>query len=103
MYQEKPPIDELIHYGVGHDKGGHSGRYPWGSGDESFQRNKSFIDRVDELKRNGMTESEIAGALGIVNEKGEPSSGRLRARIGVARDQMRSAQVERAIGYSKST
>lgn len=22
----------LIHYGVGHDKGGHSGRYPWGSG-----------------------------------------------------------------------
>ena len=101
MYQENPPIDELMHYGVGHDKGGHSGRYPWGSGDESFQRNKSFIDRVDELKRSGMTESEVAGALGIVNEKGEPSSGRLRARIGVARDQMRSAQVERAIGYSK--
>ena len=23
----------LIHYGVGHDKGGHSGRYPWGSGE----------------------------------------------------------------------
>lgn len=22
----------LAHYGVGHDKGGHSGRYPWGSG-----------------------------------------------------------------------
>lgn len=22
----------LLHYGVGHDKGGHSGRYPWGSG-----------------------------------------------------------------------
>ena len=21
-----------MHYGVGHDKGGHSGRYPWGSG-----------------------------------------------------------------------
>ena len=48
MYQENPPIDELMHYGVGHDKGGHSGRYPWGSGDESFHRNKSFIDRVDE-------------------------------------------------------
>ena len=25
-------INELYHYGVGHDKGGHSGRYPWGSG-----------------------------------------------------------------------
>ena len=22
----------IMHYGVGHDKGGHSGRYPWGSG-----------------------------------------------------------------------
>ena len=25
----------LSHYGVGHDKGGHSGRYPWGSGKDS--------------------------------------------------------------------
>lgn len=24
--------DEIIHYGVGHLNGGHSGRYPWGSG-----------------------------------------------------------------------
>jgi len=23
----------ILHYGVGHDKGGHSGRYPWGSGE----------------------------------------------------------------------
>jgi len=27
----------IMHYGVGHDKGGHSGRYPWGSGDEPYQ------------------------------------------------------------------
>ena len=26
----------IIHYGVGHDKGGHSGRYPWGSGDNPY-------------------------------------------------------------------
>ena len=25
-----------MHYGVGHDKGGHSGRYPWGSGENPF-------------------------------------------------------------------
>lgn len=25
-----------MHYGVGHDKGGHSGRYPWGSGDNPY-------------------------------------------------------------------
>jgi len=28
----------LIHYGVGHDKGGNSGRYKWGSGDRPYQR-----------------------------------------------------------------
>lgn len=33
--------DFLAHYGVGHDKGGHSGRYPWGSGDRPKQRDGS--------------------------------------------------------------
>lgn len=28
----------LAHYGVGHDKGGNSGRYKWGSGDRPYQR-----------------------------------------------------------------
>ena len=28
----------LAHYGVGHDKGGSSGRYKWGSGDRPYQR-----------------------------------------------------------------
>lgn len=28
----------LAHYGVGHDKGGHSGRYPWGSGKSGGKR-----------------------------------------------------------------
>lgn len=27
----------LMHYGVGHDKGGNSGRYPWGSGEKAKQ------------------------------------------------------------------
>lgn len=28
----------IAHYGVGHDNGGHSGRYPWGSGDKKKKR-----------------------------------------------------------------
>lgn len=40
----------LIHYGVGHDKGGHSGRYPWGSGENPSQRAKTFYDSVNELR-----------------------------------------------------
>lgn len=41
----------IMHYGVGHDKGGHSGRYPWGSGEEPYQdlsaaeRRKKFLDK----------------------------------------------------------
>lgn len=31
----------LMHYGVGHDKGGRSGRYPWGSGKNS-KKNRGF-------------------------------------------------------------
>jgi len=27
----------LVHYGVGHENGGHSGRYAWGSGDSPWQ------------------------------------------------------------------
>ena len=41
----------IMHYGVGHDKGGHSGRYPWGSGDEPYQdlsaaeKRRQFLDK----------------------------------------------------------
>lgn len=37
--------DFLVHYGVGHDQGGHSGRYPWGSGDKPKQGLKQRIQR----------------------------------------------------------
>lgn len=33
----------IMHYGVGHDKGGHSGRYPWGSGENPYGGKKKFI------------------------------------------------------------
>jgi len=45
----------LIHYGTPR----HSGRYPWGSGEDP-QRSKSFGLRVSELKKQGMTEIDIA-------------------------------------------
>lgn len=31
-YLGRDSTDHLFHYGVGHDRGGRSGRYPWGSG-----------------------------------------------------------------------
>lgn len=32
----------IMHYGVGHDKGGHSGRYPWGSGKNPYGGKKNL-------------------------------------------------------------
>ena len=47
--------DELMHYGVGHLDGGHSGRYPWGSGDNPEQRSNSFLKYVDEQRKKGLS------------------------------------------------
>ena len=96
---EKPSLNYLMHYGVGHERGGHSGRYPWGSGDDTMQRGANLIDRVDKLKKEGKSEVDIARELGITNEKGEPSTGRLRTIVGVAKSEQRSALVERANNY----
>lgn len=52
---------ELLHYGTKR----HSGRYPWGSGDNPYQHSSSFLERVDELKKQGFTEKEIADAMGM--------------------------------------
>ena len=68
--------DALIHYGMPR----RSGRYPWGSGDSAYQRsNRDLLARYDEYKKRGMSEREIAEELGYFNEKGEPSTGKLRA------------------------
>lgn len=53
----KPFETAAKHYGVGHLNGGHSGRYPWGSGWEKFQHGADFMDRIDALKAKGWTES----------------------------------------------
>lgn len=46
--------DSLAHYGIKR----RSGRYPWGSGDDPYQRsNRDFLGRVEELKKSGWTEN----------------------------------------------
>ena len=45
--------DELMHYGMPR----RSGRYPWGSGSESYQHNRDFLGRIEELKKSGWTET----------------------------------------------
>ena len=53
--------DELAHYGTPR----HSGRYPWGSGDDPYQHEGDFLSRVSDLRSKGMSETEIARAMGM--------------------------------------
>ena len=56
--------DYLAHYGVAR----RSGRYPWGSGGNvtvTPPRNMSFLDQVEWLKGNGLSESMIAKGFGM--------------------------------------
>ena len=53
--------DILKHYGMPR----RSGRYPWGSGKNPYQRSGDFLSRVNELKKSGMSEKEIAEYIGL--------------------------------------
>ena len=73
--------DYLEHYGVKR----RSGRYPWGSGDNPYQHDLDILARYDYLKEQGLSEKEIAQAMDIVNEKGEPYIRGMRLQLTQAR------------------
>lgn len=54
--------EEFIkHYGVGHLDGGHSGRWPWGSGEDPYQseggRPNDFLSKIETLRKKGWKET----------------------------------------------
>ena len=55
--------DYIEHYGVAR----RSGRYPWGSGENPYQHSRDFIGRIEELKKQGWTETpeNIKKAFGL--------------------------------------
>ena len=59
--------DVLMHVGTPHEgMTPHSGRYPYGSGEHGHQRDTSFLWRVEEYKRKGITdEKDLVKALGL--------------------------------------
>lgn len=66
---------DLKHYGTPR----HSGRYPWGSGDNPYQRTGDFLSRVESMHKEGKTEKEIAEVLGM-------STTQLRVQKSMAKD-----------------
>ena len=53
--------DIIAHYGIKR----RSGRYPWGSGENPFQRSGDFLSRVEELQKQGLSEKQIAESIGL--------------------------------------
>ena len=84
---EKPPLnDELVHYGVKR----RSGRYPWGSGDNPYQHSGDFLSRVQELRKQGLSEKDIVKSMGL------DSTTQLRVAYSVARAERRRLDVATA-------
>lgn len=76
---------ELIHYGTPR----HSGRYPWGSGENPYQRTKSFLSYVSDLRDKGMSDKDIAKAMGMTTKQ-------LTQRYSIAKDEKRMADAAEA-------
>ena len=54
-----------MHYGRGHLDGGNSGRYPWGSGENPYQRLESFMSIYKKLRSEGMDDEAIGQIWGM--------------------------------------
>lgn len=83
----------LLHYGMPR----RSGRYPWGSGDNPYQHSGDFLSRYNELKNQGLSETEIARAMGFVDKKTNlTQTTKLRTQVSLAREERRADLVARA-------
>lgn len=95
IFDEAPDV-ELMHYGTPR----HSGRYPWGSGDNPYQRSCGFYNHVNDLKKQGLTEVEIAKGMGMTTTQ-------LRAKYSNAKDVKKKYEYDHIVklknkGYSIS-
>ena len=83
-----------MHYGTPR----HSGRYPWGSGENPYQSEPNLLGYVAKLKSEGLSEKEIAESLGM-------NTAQLRAQKTIARNEKIGADMAEAYrlkekGYS---
>ena len=74
--------DTLAHYGILRK----SGRYPWGSGKDPYQRSLDFQGLVKGLEGKGMSEAEIARGLGMTTTE-------LRATKSIAKRERQAVEI----------
>jgi DNA-binding NarL/FixJ family response regulator len=81
-------IDEtqyLAHYGILRK----SGRYPWGSGGTAEKRSKDFFDHVSNLRKQGLSDTDIARGFGMTTTE-------FRRVSSIAKNAKRAADVAQA-------
>jgi len=91
-----PPMTDqeaLAHSGVLRK----SGRYPWGSGENPNQRNKQFLNYIDDHKKKGLSDVEIVKGMGILDTD-DPitSTTQLRALKSLAKNAIKADQISQA-------
>lgn len=79
--------DTLEHYGILR----RSGRYPWGSGANPYQRGMDFQARVAQLRSQGLTKKQIAEGLGF------ETTTQLDQTISIAANRVRAAEAAEAL------
>lgn len=79
--------DILMHYGMPR----RSGRYPWGSGENPYQHSGDFLSRIEELKKQGLSEKEIADSFGLTTTQ-------FRTQKSLAKNERRALEVATAKG-----
>lgn len=79
------PEEIVAHYGTPR----HSGRYPYGSGDNPYQHATDFLGRIDILKRQGYSETQIAKDFGLTTSQ-------FRVQKSLATNERRAMDVETA-------
>lgn len=101
--------DWLAHVGVDHIHGNPgSGRYPWGSGMHAYQRTGFSYDDYMDLKKQGLSDKEIARHFKMFDERNEPSVSMLRDNRSIALAYKREDLVKKVlelhdqgVGYSE--
>lgn len=95
--------DFLMHVGKGHLDGGHSGRYPWGSGDNPCQRYYDFYSRylAVKAKHPGASDEELARRLNTLDREGNPSVDQLERLVHVGTQAYKAEQIHQAWMMSK--
>ena len=104
--------DYLMHYGVGHLQGGNSGRWPWGYGDNPYQRAYNFMAEWRDLREQGLSESEAAESLHMTRSEAaqiraisieELDMAKDRRILEMTKNGMTPTQIGREMGVNEST